>query len=177
MFLGINHSMVDSFDQNSNPSLDLLKNDIIQWEGAPSRSIFFSSRDSVGPRHAPFFFVKRSVSQSSSSWQLGIGCIGFCTDPRCICGSSLVMICQGVRELWWKKTQTDRQTDAPRPSKTGPETGHFRVLFANEILGWNTVKLFTEGMQDSPFTGVLYWKLPIDTAFIHFICQFHQSVA
>ena len=31
--------------------------------------------------------------------------------------------------------------------------------------------------KDSPFTWFLYWKLPIDTDFIHFICQFHQSVA
>ena len=31
--------------------------------------------------------------------------------------------------------------------------------------------------EDSPFTQFLYWKLPIDTDFIHFICQFHQSVA
>ena len=30
--------------------------------------------------------------------------------------------------------------------------------------------------KDSPFTWFLYWKLPIDTDFIHFICQFHQSV-
>ena len=26
----------------------------------------------------------------------------------------------------------------------------------------------------SPFTWFLYWKLPIDTDFSHFICQFHQ---
>ena len=83
MFLGINHSLVDSFDQNSNPSLDLLKNKFIQWKGAPSRSIFF---------------VKRSVSLSSSSWQLSIGC------------------CKTV----------DLHVQAPRPSKTGPETGHWR---------------------------------------------------
>ena len=31
--------------------------------------------------------------------------------------------------------------------------------------------------KDSPFTWFLYWKLPFDTDFIHFICQFHQSVA
>ena len=31
--------------------------------------------------------------------------------------------------------------------------------------------------KDSPFTCFLYWKLPIDTDFIHFICHFHQSVA
>ena len=30
--------------------------------------------------------------------------------------------------------------------------------------------------KDSPLTLFLYWKLPIDTDFIHFICQFHQSV-
>ena len=29
--------------------------------------------------------------------------------------------------------------------------------------------------KNSPFTWLLYWKLPIDTDFIHFICQFHQS--
>ena len=29
--------------------------------------------------------------------------------------------------------------------------------------------------KNSPFTWFLYWKLPIDTDFIHFICQFHQS--
>ena len=27
----------------------------------------------------------------------------------------------------------------------------------------------------SPLTGRLYWKFPIDTDFIHLICQFHQS--
>ena len=31
--------------------------------------------------------------------------------------------------------------------------------------------------KDSPFTWFLYWKLPIDIDFIHFICQFHQTVA
>ena len=31
--------------------------------------------------------------------------------------------------------------------------------------------------KDSPFAWSLYWKLLIDTDFIHFICQFHQSVA
>ena len=31
--------------------------------------------------------------------------------------------------------------------------------------------------KDSPLTRFFYWKLPIDTVFIHFICQFHQSVA
>ena len=111
MFLGINHSMVDSFGQNSNPSLDL------------SKMILFNGR---GPRHARFFFVKRSVSLSSSSWQLGKSMlydlwprktIGFCTDPRCTCGSSLAMICQGVRELWWKK-QTDRQTSKQTVKRT-----------------------------------------------------------
>ena len=30
--------------------------------------------------------------------------------------------------------------------------------------------------KDSPFTWFLYWKLPIDTDFIHVICQFHQFV-
>ena len=29
--------------------------------------------------------------------------------------------------------------------------------------------------KNSPFTCFLYWKLPTDTDFIHFICQFHQS--
>ena len=29
--------------------------------------------------------------------------------------------------------------------------------------------------KNSPFTWFLYWKLPTDTDFIHFICQFHQS--
>ena len=29
--------------------------------------------------------------------------------------------------------------------------------------------------KNSPFTWFLYLKLPIDTDFIHFICQFHQS--
>ena len=29
--------------------------------------------------------------------------------------------------------------------------------------------------KDSPFTWFLYLKLPIDTDFIHYICQFHQS--
>ena len=52
-----------------------------------------------GPVTLHFFFVKRSVSLSSSSWQLGIGC------------------CKTF------------DLHAPRPSKTGPETGHFRVLF------------------------------------------------
>ena len=28
--------------------------------------------------------------------------------------------------------------------------------------------------KNSPFTWFLYWKLPTDTDFIHFICQFHQ---
>ena len=28
----------------------------------------------------------------------------------------------------------------------------------------------------SPFTWFLYWKLPIDTGFIHSICHFHQAV-
>ena len=28
--------------------------------------------------------------------------------------------------------------------------------------------------ENSPFTWLLYWKLPIDTYFIQFICQFHQ---
>ena len=28
----------------------------------------------------------------------------------------------------------------------------------------------------SPFTWFLYWKLPIDTDLIHFICHFHQAV-
>ena len=31
--------------------------------------------------------------------------------------------------------------------------------------------------KDSPFTWFLYWKPPIDTDFIHFIGQFHHSVA
>ena len=30
---------------------------------------------------------------------------------------------------------------------------------------------------DYPFTRFLYWELSIDTNFIHFICQFHQTVA
>ena len=29
--------------------------------------------------------------------------------------------------------------------------------------------------KNSPFTWLLYWKLSIDTDFIHFICQFHVS--
>ena len=28
--------------------------------------------------------------------------------------------------------------------------------------------------KNSPFTWFLYWKLPTDTDFRHFICQFHQ---
>ena len=30
--------------------------------------------------------------------------------------------------------------------------------------------------KNSPFTWFLYWQLPTDTDFIHFICQFHQRV-
>ena len=30
-------------------------------------------------------------------------------------------------------------------------------------------------MQKSPCTWFVYWKLPIDTDFIHFNCKFHQS--
>ena len=40
----------------------------------------------------------------------------------------------------------------------------------------NTSKI-THRLQKkpNPFTLFLYWKLPTDTDFIHFICQFHQS--
>ena len=41
----------------------------------------------------------------------------------------------------------------------------------------NYSKLTHRYAKDSPFTWFLYWKLPIYTDFIHFICQFYQSVA
>ena len=58
MFLGMNQNMVDDFDQNSNPSLDLNFFYIIQREGG-------------GGRHAARFFVKRPVGLSGF-WDLGI---------------------------------------------------------------------------------------------------------
>ena len=105
IFLGINHNMVDSFHQNSNPSLDLWKNNIIQWEGGPSRSIFF---------------VKRSVSLSNSSWQLGIGyCETFDLEKL---KASVPILSAYVGDVWWwsvkafmsygdQNRQTDRRPD------------------------------------------------------------------
>ena len=55
MFLGMNQNMVDGFDQNSNPSLDLKK-----------KFIFFNGR---GARYAARFFVKRPVGLRSF-WDL-----------------------------------------------------------------------------------------------------------
>ena len=57
MFLGMNQNMVDGFDQNSNPSLDLLKkNNIVQWEGGPLRCPIFRQeahwpKELLGFRH------------------------------------------------------------------------------------------------------------------------------
>ena len=53
------------------------------------------------------------------------------------------------------------------------QTSNIPEISPDSVLNYS--KITHRYAKNSPFTWLLYWKLPIDTDFIHFICQFHQS--
>ena len=53
------------------------------------------------------------------------------------------------------------------------QTSNIPEISPDSVLKYS--KITHRYAKNYPFTWLLYWKLPIDTYFIHFFCQFHLS--
>ena len=93
------------------PLFGLIKNIIIQWEGAPSRSIFFRQEACL----------TKQLLLAGRHWMLyklwPIKSIHRCDGPDSICGPSFALIGQKLRPVS-RSRQTDRQTNKPTNEHT-----------------------------------------------------------